>query len=113
MLSLCHHELLHNHAFAEVAERAACAHLSGDCNVFGDAVSVRPANGKHSATARALDAAAASLDAGDLAGSVKALRGLDAKAARAAEDWTRRANRRITLEEALEEVRLSLVEEGN
>ena len=98
---------------AAATPETTSARLSWVDKVFGDAVSVRPANGKHSATARALDAAAASLDAGDLAGSVKALRGLDAKAARAAEDWTRRANRRITLEEALEEVRLSLVEEGN
>jgi len=31
----------------------------------------------------------------------------------AAQDWTRRANRRITLEEALEDVRLSLLEGEN
>ncbi|WP_291206025.1 hypothetical protein [Hyphomonas sp.] len=80
---------------------------------FGDAVSVRPVNGKHSETTKALDAAAAALTAGDLAGSVKALSGLDAAASRAASDWTQRANRRITLEIALEDVRLSLVEEGN
>jgi hypothetical protein len=44
---------------------------------------------------------------------VKALAPLDTAAARAAEDWTRQANRRITLEEALEDVRLSRVEGGN
>lgn len=98
---------------AAATPETTSARLSWVDKMFGDAVSVRPANGKHSATARALDAAAASLDAGDLAGSVKALNGLDAKAARAAEDWTRRANRRITLEEALEDVRLSLMEGGN
>jgi hypothetical protein len=80
---------------------------------FGDAVSVRPATGKHNETTKALDAAAAALTAGDLAGSLAALSGLDAAAARAAADWTQRANRRITLEKALEDVRLSLVEERN
>lgn len=89
------------------------ARLSWIDRMFGDAVSVRPANGKHSATAKALDAAAAALAAGNLSGSVSALAGLDAAAARAAEDWTRRASRRITLEQALEDVRLSLVEGGN
>lgn len=89
------------------------ARLSWIDTMFGDAVSVRPANGKHSATAKALDAAAAALAAGNLSASVNALSGLDAAAASAAEDWTRRANRRITLEEALEDVRLSLVEGGN
>lgn len=87
--------------------------LSWFDRAFGDAVSVRPANGKHGETAKALDAAAAALTAGDLKASVKALSGLDAAAARAAEDWTRRANRRITLEDALEDVRLSLAEGGN
>lgn len=98
---------------AAATPETTSARLSWVDKMFGDAVSVRPANGKHSATAKTLDAAAAALDAGDLAGSVKALNGLDANAARAAEDWTRRANRRITLEEAMEDVRLSLVEGGN
>jgi hypothetical protein len=98
---------------AAATPQTTSARLSWVDRMFGDAVSVRPANGKHSATAKALDAAAASLAPGDLSGSVKALAGLDAAAARAAEDWTRRANRRITLEEALEDVRLSLVEGGN
>ncbi|MDP1553896.1 MAG: hypothetical protein Q8L84_00435 [Hyphomonas sp.] len=87
--------------------------LSWVDRVFGDAVSVRPANGKHTAVTRGLDAAAAALAAGDLAGSVQALGVLEGDAARAAEDWTRRANRRITLEAALEDVRLSLAEGGN
>ena len=39
MLSLCHHELLHDASFAAVAEHAACAHLGGDCNVFSDEIS--------------------------------------------------------------------------
>lgn len=80
---------------------------------FGDAVSVRPANGKHSAVSKSLDAAAAALEAGDLSRALTAMSGLDAAGAAAAEDWTRRANRRITLEQALEDVRLSLIEGGN
>lgn len=96
---------------AEVPETSG--KLSWIDRVFGDAVSVRPANGKHTAVTKGLDAAAAALTAGDLAGSVQALSVLEGAAARAAEDWTRRANRRITLEEALEDVRLSLVEGGN
>lgn len=87
--------------------------LSWIDRAFGDAVSVRPANGKHSAVTKALDTAAAALNAGDLGASLRALAGLDANAAAAAEDWTRRANRRITLEQALEDVRLSLIEGGN
>lgn len=87
--------------------------LSWIDRVFGDAVSVRPADGKHDATTRTLDAAAAALTAGDLATSVQTLAALDSAAERAAEDWTRRANRRITLEDALEDVRLSLVDGGN
>jgi hypothetical protein len=88
----------------------ASPRLSWVDKMFGDAVSVRPANGKHSAVTKALDQAAAALAAGDLARSVQALGILDASAAAAAEDWTRRANRRITLEAALEAVRLSLVD---
>jgi hypothetical protein len=87
--------------------------LSWVDRVFGDAVSVRPANGSHTAVTKGLDAAANALAAGDLPGSVRALGVLQGDAARAAEDWTRRANRRITLEEALEDVRLSLAEGGN
>lgn len=89
------------------------ARLSWVDRVFGDAVSVRPAKGTHPEATKALDKAAAALASGDLAGSVQALSVLDPAAARAAEDWTRRANRRITLEEALEDVRLSLAEGGN
>ncbi len=87
--------------------------LSWIDRTFGDAVSVRPAGGKHSAVSKALDAAAAALDAGDLPLALQSMAGLEPAAAAAAEDWTRRANRRITLEQALEDVRLSLIEGGN
>jgi len=98
---------------AAAAPEKTSGRLSWIDRTFGDAVSVRPSGGKHSKATQALEAAAAALETGDLAASVKALAGLEGDAARAAEDWTRRANRRITLEEALEDVRLSLIEGGN
>ena len=58
-------------------------------------------------------AVAGPLAAGDLAASVKALSTLEGSAASAAQDWTRQANRRITLEAVLEDVRLSLTEPEN
>lgn len=91
----------------------ASGRLSWIDRTFGDAVSVRPANGKHPAISKALDSAAAALEAGNLPASVEALATLDGDAAAAAEHWTRRANRRITLEAALEDVRLSLVDAEN
>lgn len=81
--------------------------------VFGDAVTVRPANKREDPAAASLDKAAKSLAAGDLGASVKALALLEGSAARAAQDWTREANRRITLETVLEDVRLSLIEPEN
>lgn len=39
MLALTHHALLANPTFADVAQRAMIAHLSGDCNPFADAIS--------------------------------------------------------------------------
>ncbi|PKP80307.1 MAG: hypothetical protein CVT79_15750 [Alphaproteobacteria bacterium HGW-Alphaproteobacteria-18] len=81
--------------------------------VFGDAVTVRPANKRENPVTVALDASSKALAAGDLSASVKALSPLEGAAARAAQDWTREANRRITLESVLEDVRLSLVEPEN
>lgn len=81
--------------------------------VFGDAVTVRPANKRENPVVTALDASSKALAAGDLAASVKALATLEGNAARAAQDWTREANRRITLEAVLEDVRLSLIEPEN
>lgn len=92
---------------AETPEKRS-GRLSWIDKAFGDAVSVRPADGKHAALIKSLDTAAAALSAGDLSGSVRALASLDGATARAAEDWIRRAERRITLEAALEDVRLSL-----
>lgn len=92
---------------AETPEKTS-GRLSWIDKAFGDAVSVRPADGKHTAVTKALDTAAAALAAGDLAASLSALAALEGPAAAAAEDWTRRANRRLTLEAAMEDVRLSL-----
>ncbi len=92
---------------AEAPEKRS-GRLSWIDKAFGDAVSVRPADGKHAALVKSLDTAAAALSAGDLASSVRALAGLEGATARAAEDWIRRADRRISLEAALEDVRLSL-----
>ncbi len=92
---------------AETPEKRS-GRLSWIDKAFGDAVSVRPANGKHAALVKSLDSATAALSAGDLGGSVRALASLEGATARAAEDWIRRADRRIALETALEDVRLSL-----
>ena len=77
--------------------------------VMGEAVSVRPAESARPVQA-ILDRAGAALGAGDLAGTIEALAGLQGAPARAAEDWTRRANRRISFEKELDAVRFSLIE---
>lgn len=100
-------------AVIDAATPAPSEKLSWVDRFFGEAVSVRPAGGSHPETTKALDRASAALSSGDLSGAVQALARLDAAAARGAEGWTQRANRRITLEAALEDVRLSLAEGGN
>ncbi len=77
--------------------------------VLGDSVSVRPA-GPPDGTTKVLETAAAALDAGDLSGSVKALAALEGPSANTFAGWTARANQRITLEAALDEVRLGLID---
>lgn len=99
-------------AKAETAE-APQSQLSWLSRVLGDAVSVRPANRPEDPSADALETAAAALSAGDLSAAVKALATLEGGPARAVQDWTREANRRITLESVLEETRLSLIEPEN
>ncbi|ABI77944.1 hypothetical protein HNE_3229 [Hyphomonas neptunium ATCC 15444] len=98
---------------ADAAAETPQSQLSWLNRVFGDAVTVRPANKRENPVTAALDTSAKALAAGDLPASVKALSTLDGTAARAAQDWTREANRRITLEAVLEDVRLSLVEPEN
>lgn len=99
-------------ASAETAE-APQSQLGWLGRVFGDAVSVRPAHQPEDPSAAALEAAASALSAGDLSAAVKALARLDGAPARAVQDWTREANRRITLEAVLEDTRLSLIEPEN
>lgn len=100
-------------AKADAAAEQPESQLSWLSRVFGDAVTVRPANKRETPAIGALDAASKALSAGDLSASVKALARLEGNAARAAQDWTREANRRITLEAVLEDVRLSLIEPEN
>ena len=97
----------------DAAAETPQSQLSWLNRIFGDAVTVRPANKRENPVTAALDASAKALAAGDLPASVKALSTLEGSAARAAQDWTREANRRITLEAVLEDVRLSLVEPEN
>jgi hypothetical protein len=89
------------------------AQLSWLGRVFGDAVTVRPATAGDDPVIAAFDRASRQLSAGDLAGAVTALSGLTGPAGEVAEGWTREANRRISLETALEAVRLSLIEPEN
>ena len=97
----------------DAAAQAPQSQLSWLNPVFGDAVTVRPANKRENPVTTALDASSKALATGDLAASVKALSTLEGSAAFAAQDWTRQANRRITLEAVLEDVRLSLTEPEN
>lgn len=95
------------------AARAPQSQLSWLDRIFGDAVSVRPANQPEDPGAAALETAGRAVAAGDLAAAVKALAALEGAPGRAVQDWTREANRRITLESVLEDTRLSLIEPEN
>lgn len=110
--------------FAAMRTDALAAHEAADApesdsqlswlnRLFGDAVTVRPAGERKDSAAHALDTAGRAVQTGDLAAAVEALSALSEPAARAAQGWTREANRRITLEAVLEEVRLSLIEPEN
>ena len=79
-------------------------------NMFGDAVTVRGAEGEEDGAAVTLSRAKAALDAGDLEGAVSALGALSGEPAAAMADWTGSANRRITLEAGLEALRLNMID---
>jgi hypothetical protein len=79
-------------------------------NMFGDAVTVRGAEGEEDVAAVTLSRAKTALDAGDLEGAVSALATLSGEPAAAMADWTGSANRRITLEEGLEALRLNMID---
>ena len=79
-------------------------------NMFGDAVTVRGAEGEEDGAAVTLSRAKTALDAGDLEGAVSALATLSGEPAAAMADWTGSANRRITLEAGLEALRLNMID---
>ena len=79
-------------------------------NMFGDAVTVRGAEGEEDGAAVTLSRAKSALDAGDLEGAVSALGALSGEPAAAMADWTGSANRRITLEAGLEALRLNMID---
>ena len=79
-------------------------------NMFGDAVTVRGAEGEEDGATVTLSRAKAALDAGDLEGAVSALGTLSGEPAAAMADWTGSANRRITLEAGLEALRLNMID---
>jgi hypothetical protein len=79
-------------------------------NLFGDAVTVRGAEGEEEGAAVILSRARTALDAGSLEQAVSTLRALDGEPASAMAGWTQSANRRITLEAGLETLRLGMID---
>ncbi|KCZ56233.1 hypothetical protein HY29_09275 [Hyphomonas beringensis] len=77
---------------------------------FGDAVKVRKLNGDDSDPAAILDTANTAVEAGDIDQAAMLVAGLKGPAADAMADWTEQANRRITLEAALEALQRRLIE---
>lgn len=104
----------------ETASAAARKRLSGDGarglswlnRAFGDAVSVRRIDGEDEDPVALLAGAQEALEAGDLAAALDSIGKLDGDAAVAMADWTRQANRRITLDAAIESLRQRLIEGG-
>ncbi len=77
---------------------------------FGDAVSVRRLDGGDSEPDAILAKASEALAIGDLEETVEMISRLEGEPARAMADWTAQANRRITLEAALETLQQRLLE---
>ncbi|KCZ63324.1 hypothetical protein L53_08625 [Hyphomonas sp. L-53-1-40] len=77
---------------------------------FGDAVSVRRLDGEDSEPDAILAKASEALAIGDLEETVEMINRLEGAPARAMADWTAQANRRITLEAALEALQQRLLE---
>lgn len=80
---------------------------------FGDAVKVRRTDGAETGPAALLDAAGEAVEAGDLRAALEQVALLEGAPAEAMSGWTARANRRITLEDALEALQLRLIEGDN
>ena len=79
---------------------------------FGDAVSVRRIDGEDEDPVARLTRAEEALAAGDTGAAVAHVGKLEGEAAAAMADWTRQANRRITLDAAIESLRQRLIEGG-
>lgn len=79
-------------------------------NMFGDAVTVRGAEGEDNGAAVTLSRAKTALDAGDIEEAVSMLGSLAGEPAAAMADWTGSANQRITLEAGLEALRLNMID---
>ncbi|MAN45209.1 MAG: hypothetical protein GYB49_12170 [Alphaproteobacteria bacterium] len=77
---------------------------------FGDAVKVRKLDGDDRDPATILDRADTAVLAGDIDKAAMLIAGLKGPAADAMADWTEQANRRITLEAALEALQTRLIE---
>ena len=89
---------------------ASEAGLSWLNRAFGDAVSVRRLDGEDSEPDAILAKASDMLATGDLAATLELVNQLDGPPADAMADWTEQANRRITLEAALEALQRRLLE---
>ncbi|MDX1291817.1 MAG: hypothetical protein R3265_03305 [Hyphomonas sp.] len=89
---------------------ASEAGLSWLNRTFGDAVSVRRLDGEDEEPDAVLEKAHAALASGDLATAVGLVGRLEGAPAEAMADWTDQANRRITLEAALEALQQRLLE---
>jgi hypothetical protein len=79
-------------------------------HLFGDAVTVRGADGDAEAAPVTLARARTALDGGDLSWAVSLVGSLSGPPAVAMADWTESANRRITLETGLEALRLGMID---
>ncbi|KCZ51458.1 COG4223 family protein [Hyphomonas pacifica] len=77
---------------------------------FGDAVKVRKLDGDDRDPAAILDRADTAVRAGDIDKAAMLIAGLKGPTADAMADWTEQANRRITLEAALEALQTRLIE---
>ncbi len=89
---------------------ASEAGLSWLNRTFGDAVSVRRLDGEDSEPDAILAKANDALATGNLAATLELVNQLDGPPADAMADWTEQANRRITLEAALEALQRRLLE---
>ena len=111
-------ELQEDFATASAAARKALpsggkSGLSWVNRIFGDAVSVRRIDGEDVDPAVILSRASDAMDKGDVRAAVELAGQLEGDVAQALSDWTEQANRRITLEEALESLQLHLIEGDN